>query len=157
MFVGEHCVFVGEKRLFLGEKRLFLGEHCVFVGEQCLFLEEQCLFAREHCLFAGHPDLYRVKPSPFSEHRDALAVVPWGPREERRVLGPVHCAFAGLLDQEGDDLPPAALAPLHGLGVAPEVVGPAARLDQLRLEPCSNPRHPVRAFSACGTATLCGP
>ena len=60
-----------------------------------MFVTEQHLFAREHCPFAGHPHPYASTPSLLSEHRDVLAAVPVGLREERRVLGPVHCAFAG--------------------------------------------------------------
>jgi hypothetical protein len=67
------------------------------------------VFVREHYAFGGAP-----MPSPWSEHRDALAAAPWGLREVRRVLGPAHCVSARLQDQEGDDLTPAALATKKG-------------------------------------------
>ena len=93
----EHCPFVGERCLFAREHCVFLGEHCRWVGEPCLFLGEQCPFVREHCLFLGHPDPFQGTPSPWSEHRDAPAVVQMGLRELRRVLGPLHCALLRLL------------------------------------------------------------
>jgi len=66
-------------------------------------------------LRSGHPCVWdRVMLSPLSEHRDALAAVRIRRREERRVLGPAHRVFAGLLDQEGDDLTDVDLACKRG-------------------------------------------
>jgi hypothetical protein len=102
VFVPEHSLFVTEQYLFVTEQYLFGGEHYAFGTEQCLFVMDRylfvtgrCLFVREHCPFAGHPHPDRATPSPLSEQRDVLAAVAMGLREERRVLEPVHCAFAG--------------------------------------------------------------
>src|ERR1700728_276192 len=84
-----------EHSIFVAEHSLFVREHCLFGGEHCVFVTKNCVFEGEHCPFAGHPHPYGATPSPLSEQRDALAVVPVGLREERRVLGRVHCAFAG--------------------------------------------------------------
>jgi hypothetical protein len=114
--------------VWVWELSLFVSEQYPFLREQYPFRLEQCPFLGEHYLFRRHPHLYRGAPSEWSAHRDALAAVQTGLREERRVLGPAHCVLARQPDEERDDLRPFALATLHGLGLALMMQSPLAGL-----------------------------
>jgi hypothetical protein len=98
---GLLCERVGVPPEFLEHPSQHLGRPCVRARERCSlrgmprpFGGMPCPFPRMLCVFVGHPVADSATPSPFSEHRDVLAAVPWGHREARRVLGAAPSASA---------------------------------------------------------------
>jgi len=102
------CERVGAPSKIVERPSRHLGRPCARVREQCSFPGMPrpfggmpCPFPRMLCVFVGHPQADSATPSPFSDHRNALAAVPWGHREARRVLGAAPSASARAPSPEG--------------------------------------------------------